>query len=252
MNQTHITDYYGLVDSIQRLESENKRLASLLQHLKQYNFQDDNVQQTESGYAPLLKQMVKNAERNAMRLPKGRRHTEILKKFCTSLFIYAGPLAYEFIQQNLREALPCLRTVQQMVRSEYKPVKAGDFRFDGLVEYLTVTHNAPTRMVSIGEDATRVIARVEYDSESDCCVGFVLPLKENGLPVVDSFKAVSFTSIEKMFTESKIAKYAYVYMAQPLAKNIPPFCLACIGTNNKFTFETVLQRWEYIVRECHK
>ena len=73
-------------------------------------------------------------------------------------------------------------------------------------------HNAPN-IVMVGEDATRVIARVEYDSETDRCVGFVLPVNESGLPKVDSFLAVSFEAIEKMFSSSQMAKHAYVYMA---------------------------------------
>ena len=43
-----------------------------------------------------------------------------------------------------------------------------------------------------------------------------------------------------------MAKYAYVYMVQSLKDGIPPFCLACIGSDNKFTAVDVLQRWKYI------
>ena len=35
-------------------------------------------------------------------------------------------------------------------------------------------------------------------------------------------------------------------MAQPLCQNVPAFCLACLGTDNKFTAEQVLKRWKYI------
>ena len=45
--------------------------------------------------------------------------------------------------------------------------------------------------LAIGKDATRVISRVEYDSETDQCVGFVLPVNKLGLPKVDSFLAIS-------------------------------------------------------------
>ena len=45
----------------------------------------------------------------------------------------------------------------------------------------------------------------------------------------------------------------YVYMVQPLAApDVPSFCLACFGTNNKFTSEHVLLRWQYILKECQK
>ena len=104
--------------------------------------------------------------------------------------------------------------------------------------------------MSIGEDATRVIGRIDYDSETNRCVGFVLPLDGNGLPVVDAYLATSFTAIEAMFNNASVSKYAYVYMAQPLASNIPPFCLSCIGTDQKFTAQHVLQRWQYIYSQC--
>jgi len=59
----------------------------------------------------------------------------------------------------------------------------------------------------MAEDATRVIARVDYDNETDRCIGFVLPIDKHGLPKTDSFLATSFSSIEKMFAESPVAKY---------------------------------------------
>ena len=87
-----------------------------------------------------------------------------------------------------------------------------------------IIQHKTTNAVTIGEDATRVISRVER------CVGFVLPLSENGLPLIDSFfLVVSFD----MFATTK---YAYVFMAQPLAQNTPAFCLACFGTDNKLFF----------------
>ena len=49
-----------------------------------------------------------------------------------------------------------------------------------------------------------------------------------------------------------IPTYRVLYdMVQPLCENTPPFCLACVGTN-KFSFETILNRWKYIFDECKK
>ena len=45
-----------------------------------------------------------------------------------------------------------------------------------------------------------------------------------------------------MFQTASIAKYAYVYMAQPLKEGTPSVCLGCIGTDNTFTAQEVLQR----------
>ena len=220
------------------------KLSGMLEHLT-----NQETGAEEFIFTPVLKCIISNAEKNATQLPKRRRHPDILKKFCTSLLIYSGPLAYEFMQQNLPQVLPCLQTVQQVIHSEYKTVSEGDFRFDDLLQHIK-QHKAPM-VESVAEDGTRVIARVEYDYETDRCVGFVLPMTKSGVPIADSFRAVSFECIESMFKNNEIARYAYVYMAQPLCENTPPFCLACIGTN-KFSFETILNRWKYIFDECKK
>ena len=48
------------------------------------------------------------------------------------------------------------------------------------------TYNA-VKMITVGEDATRVITKVDYDNETNRLVGFVLPCDDNGLPHSDSF-----------------------------------------------------------------
>ncbi len=243
-SQTHITDYYPILEDIERLTLKNKKLSFLLQQ------EATKEEPSKLSLTMVLKQIVSNAERNAERLPAGRRHSEVVKKFATSLFIYAGASAYSFLQQNLRHALPSMRTIQRSVYSEYKTMNEGEFRFDELVVHLS-QHKAP-KVITVGEDATRVIARVQYDCETNRCVGFVLPLNELGLPRVDSFLALSFEGIEGMFSDNLIAKYAYVYMAQPLCDKAPSFCLACFGINNKFTAKEVLLRWQHILKECKK
>ena len=84
-------------------------------------------------------------------------------------------------------------------------------------------------------------------------MGFVLPINKcTGLPEIDSFLAISFIAIEEMFSKNQIAKYAYVYMATPLAVDAPSFCLACFGTDNKFTAEHVMLCWQYILSRMSK
>ena len=65
----------------------------------------------------------------------------------------------------MSQALPSLRSVQRIILFQYKTMYKGTYRFDDLSKHIT-DHKAP-RMVSIGEDATRVIGRVDYDSETD-------------------------------------------------------------------------------------
>ena len=83
---------------------------------------------------------------------------------------------------------------------------------------------------------------MDYDNETDRLVGYVLVCTENGLPRTDSFVAVSFESMKKSF-RAEFGNYAFDYMAKPLTHDVPTFCLACLGTNNKFTAEHVLKRW---------
>ena len=231
INQILITQYYSVVDEIERL-------TEVLSTLR---IQESNV----LSFSPVLRQIIANSERNATALPQGKRHSEVLKKFATALFICMGPLAYELLQRNLHQALPSLRTIQRIVHANYDAMNEGEFWFDGLATHIAKYNT--TNIVTIGVDAICIICRVEYDSKTNRCVGFVLPLK-NGLPEIDSFLATSFDAVERMFADHTIARYAYVYMAQPLDHNIPAFCLACFGTNNKFTAEHVLLRRQYIVK----
>ena len=72
-------------------------------------------------------------------------------------------MAYSFVQQNMPAALPCLRTVQESIHAEYHPLSEKQFQFDDLFGYLKKF--AAPLVMAISEDATRVISRVEYDSE---------------------------------------------------------------------------------------
>ena len=88
------------------------------------------------------------------------------EKFSTSLFIYCGSLSYEFIYRNLSHALPSLRTVQTIVSNEFQPIEEGAFRFDALLHHLGL-YDVDSKIVSIGEDATCLISRIEYNKNTD-------------------------------------------------------------------------------------
>jgi len=145
-------------------------------------------------------------------------------------------------------ALPSLRTIQRQVYSEYHHISEGELQFDGLASHLT-KHKAPF-VVSISEDATRIISRVEYDRESNRMVGFILSCDDTGMALVDSFLATTFETIEECFKTQQMSKLAYVYVAQCVLPGIPPFCLGCVGINNVFTATDVLKRWVYIHSQC--
>jgi len=198
----------------------------------------------------LLKRLLENVKNNSNKIPQDKCHDHIIKQFSTSLLIYTGPRTYNFLHENIPNGLPCLRKVQRIISSEYKPFTEGEFLFDELLSHLN--NYEATKAIVIAEDTKRVIARGQYDNETDRVVGFVLPCDGNGLPIVDSFIATSFSAIEKMFKNNVIAKFAYVYMAQALSLHVPAFCLGCLGTDNKFNAVDVLKRWKCLYLECQK
>lgn len=89
-----------------------------------------------------------------------------------------------------RKMLAFLGSVQRIIYSDYRAFPEGCFKFDELASHIK-EHKASTA-TSNGEDTTRVISQVDYDSETDKCVGFILLLDDNGLPLVDSFLAFFF------------------------------------------------------------
>lgn len=245
-NQLKITSYFEDVDSVTDCIQSTPQLQEFLRMESTITGTYCSIDNFNS----MLKRLILNAENNASRAHQGRRHDAIVKKFATSLFIFSGPLAYNFLQQNLPLSLPCLRSIQRSVSQEYTQTNEGEFRFDGLLNHIT-EYKAP-KIVSIGEDATRIISKVQYDCNTNKMVGFVLPCDDLGLPLTDTFLAISFEQMEQCFTDSEIARNCFVYMAQPLAENVPAFCLACMGINNKHDNTLVMKRWSHIVSECAK
>ena len=147
--QTKMTNYFQIADKIEYLARENQKLSALLKE-SFATLSNDSIKSKEIG--PILHQMLLTVERNSNKSACQRRHTILLKKFATVLYIYAGSMAYEFIQRNMPEALPSLRTVQREVQAEYVHIEEGKFRFDELVQHIS-KHNAPY-VVAVAEDAT--------------------------------------------------------------------------------------------------
>ena len=130
------------------------------------------------------------------------------------------------------EALPSLRTVRRIVSEEYKPLEEGFFYFDELVHHLHAYK--PPLLVSTGEDAARLVRRIDYDPDTNRLVGFVLPCDERGLLICDSFLAVSFEYMEEYFQNNQPATYAFAYMAQSLQTNVPAFVWLLLGPTTNF------------------
>ena len=115
-----VVDYFSVLSEVEYLTRENRKLSDLLHAQSSANGSDSEDNLFLCSFTPIMRQIVANAKKNAHRLPHGQRHPEMFKKFSNSLFIYAGPLAYDFLQQILSHAFPSHRTVQRLVQSEYK------------------------------------------------------------------------------------------------------------------------------------
>ena len=77
----------------------------------------------------------------------------------------------------------------------------------------------------------------------------MLPCDARRLPLHDSSIA---EARQEAFQNAKVANNAFVFMAQSLCDDVAVFCLACIGTDNKFSADLNLNRWTHIVSECKK
>ena len=162
-SQIKLTSYFSVAKDIETLIIDNPNIAKCI---------DTRQAALKGTFTPLFQSLVDNAQLNIHKLPKERRHDHVMKKFSTSLFIYARPLAYSFVHQNMPQALPSLRTVQRIVHHEYEVMNEGEFRFDQLANHINSYKCA--KVIVIGEDATRLVARVDYDPETNRLVGFVL------------------------------------------------------------------------------
>ena len=117
--QSRITDYWKIADTIEQLQHKNENLSMLLKDLQQtVMMPDQNLVKTKS-YNNLIQEIINNADQNYCKFPTCQRYSPTIKKFATALFLYSGPLAYEFLQQNIPQAMPCTRTIQGAIYAQY-------------------------------------------------------------------------------------------------------------------------------------
>ncbi|KAE8737720.1 hypothetical protein FOCC_FOCC016813 [Frankliniella occidentalis] len=222
LNVSKITDYFKIINEKDMLKLEvlmlKKRLSTFMSQPK-----DEPTQRLF--ISNFLQLLLTTAEANANR----------------------GLMLYEFLVLNL--PIPSVTTVRDTLSSK-STLEEGAFRFKELDAFLTL-HNLP-RKVSVSEDGTRVQGRIQYHRKTNQIVGFPLRLDANGCPIVGSYPATSSTIIGKYFSENTASKNAYCIMVQPLAENAPSFCLALFGTNNKFSYKDIKNRWKWMRLEAKK
>lgn len=197
------------------------------------------------GFGIVLQNFLNSSERNVDRKKAGYRFDPVSKAFAAYTFMLAGPLAYETLNANLPFALPSTSTVHRYLADNGPQIIEGKMRTEELLLYLK-KRNLPM-VVSLSEDATRITAKVSYDPNTNQLIGFALPLDKNGMPITLSFPARSVSEIRSHFTNSRniVSSSLYIQMAQPLDRDVPPFCMMMFLTDNTFTADKVHSRWKF-------
>lgn len=198
-----------------------------------------------------LNKLKTTADQNAIRERGGYRFDDETKNFAMYLRIISGPLAYNTLQKNLKCALPSLPSINRYIQSSNCTIYEGIPRIEELYVYLNNRH-LPLA-ISLSEDATRIIGRIQYHSSTNQLIGFAVPInKQNGIPVPFAFPARNADEIISHFSnQNSPSQYLNVMMAQPLA-DVPPFCLMIYGSVNTYTTREVVNRWNYIKTELNK
>lgn len=200
----------------------------------------------------VLQNFVNSSQRNVIRKKPGYRFDDVTKAFVSYTFMLAGPLAYETLNANLPFTIPSTSTVHRYLADNGPQIIEGEMRTEELLLYLK-KRNLPM-VVSLSEDATRITAKISYDPHTNQLIGFALPIDKNGMPVTLSFPARSLSEIQSHFSNphNNMSSSLYVQMAQPLDRNIPPFCLMMFLTDNTFKADKVYKRWIFEAEQLKK
>lgn len=248
-DNTFITEYFPILNQIEYLFKQNKELENtLVSNISKVRA--DISFSKERSIRGVLRILCDTAVRNNDNSnSSANRYDEVLKKFCSSLYLIGGRLTYQTIQGNLPNSIPSITTLQRFLSSNER-ILEGQIRLTQLKSFL-VKRGYPMN-VWISEDQTRIVSTNEYDSVNNRIVGFTTPYDENGCPIINSFIAGSATEIQSYFNSESTANNLYAIVAQPLVVDSPSFTLCVFASNNKFSFDIVLRRWNYIETEAKK
>jgi hypothetical protein len=193
---------------------------------------------------------ISNMLSNLTRSKHSFRYEQSVKDFAASIFILGGCHVYEFIRLNIPGSIPSLTSLGSTLSSSKYNFIEGEFQYERLQDFISSTD---CKYAFCGEDSTSVIPKVSYDTRSNCFVGFTLPLK-NGFPCARYFAANSFSELETWHDQVDKSSLINVHVIQALRHvnqiSPAPFLLAAYGTNCKYTFQDILNRWFRIFESC--
>lgn len=169
--------------------------------------------------------MLAAANQNSCRRKKGYRYDDEMKQYASYLRMIIGPMAYETIQKNLEAAIPALPSTNRYIRSSNCHIVEGVLRCDELLVYLQ-KRKFPFE-VSLSEDGTRIVDKVQYDSVTNQLIGFMPPInKKNGMPIPFNYPARNAAEIVNHFSnQNETSSFLNIVMAQPLRINCSGFAV---------------------------
>lgn len=198
----------------------------------------------------ILQKLLATTNQNSTRPKAGYRFDPEVKRWAACLRILSGPIAYNILQKNLELALPSLSRINYFVQNTHETTIEGVLRSEELLIYLKERNL--DLVVSLSEDATFVVDRVQFNSKKNQLIGFVLPINQNGMPVPFVYSAKDTDDIVRHFAvKTPVAKFVITVMAQPIG-NAPPFPLLVFGTDSKFVAEDVSARWNFITNKLNE
>ncbi|XP_030753635.1 uncharacterized protein LOC115880545 [Sitophilus oryzae] len=243
-NQIQITNFMTVLEEVIDKNPEVTNTLKIITENKSLNkFNYDTK--------GLLKYLLESAIENSKSKSKNaNKFDEAIKRFWLYIFITAGRMTYEILYSNLKNILPSITTIHRQLE-EIDNILEGVVRIEDLKLYLVKRKYPP--VIFISEDQTALIKKVQYDSSINEMIGFVAPLNKNtGFPCLIKFPVDSICDIEEAFKNESLAINAYIFMAQPLVDGSPAFCISVFGSDNRFTYENVSKRWQYLVKEAEK
>jgi hypothetical protein len=199
-NQILVTDYYGIIDKLDKLlylEKENKSLILSFNHMKEQLNSLQKHYNGDTGPSLLNKMMAQSIKQHGKHPKKFQHRDPTLQHFFLNVWILGGRKLYEIFNANFPEIFPSPTTIERRLLQFDKSVDEGSLNIGVLKDYLS-TNNLPL-VVCLSEDATALVGRRQYHPKTNRVVGFSVPLPNNGLPDVSVSIARTASDIIKQF-----------------------------------------------------
>jgi hypothetical protein len=234
-NQSSITEYFERTTRenliISKLLSENRELREELVKKKLID---------ESQSSKLMHLLLKRIDDSIK--SKTHAYDIQLKEASLNLFLLAGPAAYNLLQSNL--PIPSIQTIRKF-HSDGPSITEGEFQVSEIKKRME-ERNEPL-FLTIGEDDTKIVSGLKYDSKNDCVVGLELPLNSDGVPITSHFKFTTIEAVENYIKINAKVSYLKLLTATSMTPKSRPYILAIYGTRGSDKTKDVRIRWRYVI-----